>query len=87
MLQAARQQAAVLKNDERRSARNSIVLMRGNPYASSTGRLRRRSGRGLLMEAFFGRDYRGAVKTYRRIVLAGKKAPRAHMSRALQDRR
>ena len=33
---------------------------------------------------FFGRDYHGAFKTYCRIVLAGEKAPRAHMSRALR---
>ena len=89
MLQAARQQAAALKNDGG-IARHGIrsLLMRGRRIRQ----LQLLECAAVLDEAslwkrFFGRDYRGAVKTYRRIVLAGKKAPRARDESGAQDGR
>ena len=85
MLQAARQQAAALKNDEASlGAEFDLSLCAGTHTPAQLLECAAVLDNASLWKRFFGRDYRGAVKTYRRVILAGKKAPRAHMSRALR---
>jgi hypothetical protein len=85
MLQAARQQAGVLKKDEASLGTEfDLSWCAGMQTPAQLLECAAVLDRASLWKRFFGRDYRGAVKTYLRIVLAGKNAPRAHMSRALR---
>jgi very-short-patch-repair endonuclease len=85
MLQTARQQATLLKNDEASlGAEFDLSLCAGTHTPAQLLECSAVLDKASLWKRFFGRDYRGAVNTYRRIVFAGKKVPRAHMSRALR---
>lgn len=85
ILQAARQQAAVLKDHEASlGAEFDLSLCGGTHTAAQLLECAAALDKASLWKRLFGRDYRVAVNTYRGIVLAGKKAPRAHMSRSLR---
>jgi len=85
LLQAAQQQAVTLKNDEASLGMEfDLALSAGTLTPAQLLKSAVVLDKASLWKRLFGSDYREAVKTYRRIVLAGRKAPRAKMSQALR---
>jgi len=85
MLEAAQQEAALLKGAEASLGTEfDLSLCAGMQSPAQLLEYAAALGGASLWKRFFGRDYRKAIKAYRRIALSGKKAPIAHMSQALR---
>ncbi|MGA3241825.1 MAG: AAA domain-containing protein [Bryobacteraceae bacterium] len=85
MLQTARQEAAILQDAESSLGREfNLTSGAGMHTPSQLLECAAVLDGASMWKRLFGRDYRQAVKVYRRIALDGKKATRVRMCRALR---